>query len=245
MSFSSGMELRSYQLESSRHSHEHAQLVLALKGTLELEIGHCSGIVNHETAAFIPAGEDHCFAGSRDNRFIVVDINTHHPILSKSFYSLNSSTKKLISFTQDYLDQELKDYGTQSLIYNLLITVLGQSNELIIDTQVRKAKNWLDLNFAQAIDLSYLAKHCYLSTSQLQRRFKKVIGCTLAHYWRNKKMEQAKVLLATSAHSIETIAFSLGYEHLSTFTRFFTQQYGHAPSQWRAMQNLSMGHFNP
>lgn len=236
MSFLKAMELRSYQVESSRHSHDYAQLILPIKGCLELEIGPHSGRVNQDTAAFIPSGENHCFAANADNLFVVVDITSiPGALLTNRFCTLNPSSKKLVSFTQAYLEQDKLDYGTQDLMSNLLMKMLGLANDLIIDTSVLKAKNWLDQNYAKTIDINYLAKQCYLSTSQLQRRFKKVMGCTLAHYWRNKKMEQAKLLLSTSPSSIERIAFSLGYEHLSTFTRFFTQQYGQSPSQWRVL----------
>lgn len=234
MSFLNSMELRSYQLESSQHRHDYAQLVLPIKGVLELEIGHHSGMVNQDTAAFIAAGETHCFAGSSNNLFVVVDIKTDAaPLLNMPFCALSPAGKKLISFTKSYLDQGLPDSLIQNLISSLLAKTLAQTNEVVLDKQVLQAKNWLDKNFTQAINLNYLAKQCYLSVSQLQRRFKKAMGCTIAHYWRNKKMEQAKFLLSTSSASIETIAFSLGYDHLSTFTRFFTQQYGQSPSQWR------------
>ncbi|WP_158617477.1 AraC family transcriptional regulator [Legionella sp. km772] len=236
--FFNTMELRSYQIDSLQHSHDYAQLVLPVKGVLDLEIGPHSGMVNQDTAAFIAAGEKHCFSGSNNNLFVVLDINTPVEHLFKSpFCSLSASDRKLISFTQTYLSHSLVDHVTQNIISRLLLKTLAQTNASPIDTPVLKAKNWLDTHFTQPININHLAKQCYLSASQLQRRFKKVMGCTLADYWRNKKMEHAEYLLATSTLSIEHIAFSLGYEHLSTFTRFFTQQYGEPPSKWRLNLN--------
>ena len=61
------------------------------------------------------------------------------------------------------------------------------------------------------------------------------MGYTLGSYWRNKKMEHAKLLLSTTSLSIEIISLSLGYDYLSSFTRLFSKHYLISPSQWREM----------
>ena len=239
MSILNSIDLRSYQSETSQHSHNFAQLVLPIKGILDIEIGSSSGIADQDTAAFITAGQNHCFSGRSDNLFLVVDLKDNYQIHDKLFNSpfceLDLSSKKLISFIQSYLEQGLEDTGTENLISSLLINVLNKNKDGIHDTKVLKAKNWLDHNFSQAIDIKNLAQHCYLSTSQLQRQFKKSMGYTLGSYWRNKKMEHAKLLLSTTSLSIEIISLSLGYDYLSSFTRLFSQHYLISPSQWREM----------
>jgi AraC-like DNA-binding protein len=231
------LELRSYQTESSRHSHDYAQLVLPIRGSLELEIGHHTGIVQTNNAAYIPSGEHHCFSAKDNNLFVVVDLTIPQPNLEQSFplpfYKLDSSSIKLVSFIEDYLTKRQIDYGSHALIYNLLINTLTHSPLAFIDAPVLKAKNWMDKHFAMPINISYLAKQCYLSSSQLQRRFNKIMGCGLAHYWRNRRLEHAKLLLSTTTQTIESIANIVGYEHLSAFSRAFTQYYQLTPSQWR------------
>lgn len=97
-----------------------------------------------------------------------------------------------------------------------------------------QSKNWIDRYFADVIDISKVAKYCHLSVSQLQRRFKYVMGYSLAEYWRSQKLHHAKRLLSFKNSSIEAIAFSVGYENLSAFSRRFMQTFGESPSQWRA-----------
>ena len=96
-----------------------------------------------------------------------------------------------------------------------------------------KAKHWIDLYFADSVDVSRVAKQYYLSVSQLQRRFKQTMGCGMAEYWRMKKLHHAKQWLIQKQGSIEAIAYEVGYENLPAFSRRFSQAFGESPSQWR------------
>ena len=96
-----------------------------------------------------------------------------------------------------------------------------------------KAKHWIDLYFADSVDVSRVAKQYYLSVSQLQRRFKQTMGCGMAEYWRMKKLHHAKQWLIQKQGSIEAIAYEVGYENLPAFSRRFSQVFGESPSQWR------------
>lgn len=231
------IELRSYHIEQCSHSHDYAQLVLPVKGILELEIGNSSGIISSETGAFITSGEQHSFAGSEDNLFVVIDLSEKYfPTTSlPSFLSLNLVTKKFLKFTHYYLINGVNDSFSYSLINNLLFNLLHQPVLSNQDAFVLKARNWIDLQFAEPINIVKLAQQCHLSVSQLQRRFKKNTGYRLAEYWRHKRLDHAKFLLSTSFLTIESIAFAVGYEHVSAFSRSFNNSFGHYPSQWREM----------
>jgi AraC family transcriptional activator of pobA len=47
-------------------------------------------------------------------------------------------------------------------------------------------------------------------------------------------VEKAKELLLGSQASVSEIAYSLGFEHLSHFTRFFKNKTGHTPRNFRS-----------
>lgn len=230
------IDLRSYHTESCSHSHDFAQLVLPLSGSMELEAGHYSGIVDNQVGVFIAPGERHCFAGSPKNLFLVVDvINPNHFFEGhrSHAFALTASVKKLLHFSHHYLAAEEGDFFANSLINQLIVHFATKSFAPELDPIVVKAKNWIDVYFADAIDVSKVAQHCHLSVSQLQRRFKQALGCGMAEYWRFKKLHQAKQLLSSKNHSIEAIAFAVGYENLPAFSRRFSKVFGESPSQWR------------
>ncbi len=230
------MALRSYHTESCSHTHDFAQLVLPVLGSMELEVGHYSGVVNDDIGVYIAPNEQHCFAGSKKNLFLVIDVNTghffdEHP--KSKMLTLTRSTRKFIQFTHDYLTQKERDFFTDALVNQLLFHFTVNSFSSEPDPIVIKAQQWIDIYFCTPVNISSLAKHCHLSVSQLQRRFKRAIGCNLAEYWRMKKLHHAKRLLSQKNCSIEAIAFEVGYENLPAFSRRFSKVFGVSPSQWR------------
>ncbi len=231
------IELRSYHTEQASHHHSHAQLVLPVRGSLELQIGNKADIINAQTGAFVASGEHHSFSGSEDNLFVVVDFNQEDSPISimPSFIAINPVTKQFLQFAHYYLLNGNNDLLSHTLINNLLLNLLSQPILSSLDLSVLKAKNWIDLYFSTPINLDQLSQHCHLSTSQLQRRFKKNTGLGLAEYWRHKKLTHAKFLLSTTSRTISSIALAVGYENLPAFSRRFHTVFGMYPSEWRDM----------
>lgn len=235
--FNNHLELRSYRPESCSHVHDFAQLVLPLSGSMELEINQYSGVIRQDVGVYIAPEERHCFSGGGDNLFLVIDIQDKCSLWNEgiipSLINLSDSAKKLMQFSHHYLTHDERDVFTDALINQLLLQITTKSFVPDGDALVQQAKHWIDVHFAAPVMLTQVAKHCHLSVSQLQRRFKEQMGCALAEYWRMKKLEQAQILLSKSTLSIEEVAFKVGYENLSAFSRRFTKVYGTSPSQWR------------
>ena len=234
------IDLRSYHSENCSHTHEYAQLVLPLLGSMELEVGHYSGVVDENIGVYIAPNEHHCFAGSQHNLFLVIDLMERNYLVQSDLtphaFNVTASTKKLLHFTHHYLTHNERDFVTDSLINQLLCHVTAKSGMSQLDRAVMNAKDWIDRHCAEPVSVERVARHCHLSVSQLQRRFKSNMGCGIAEYWRMKKLHQAKSLLAISTLPIEAIAFDLGYENLSAFSRRFSKVFGEPPSQWRNKQ---------
>lgn len=103
------LQLKSYQRDAKSHCHDFHQLVLPIKGVLNLEIGHDYGQVETRRAALICANESHAFEGKGDNQFIVADI----PI------ALAPTFDRLPTFIQ--FDESLYQY-TQFLSSQLILS---------------------------------------------------------------------------------------------------------------------------
>jgi len=235
--FNNTLSLRSYEREIHSHTHDFAQLVLPITGAMELEIDAQSSIVTRDVGAYIPPNARHCFAGSAHNLFLVADLAEKQNVLNSTHISnvlcLDDNIKKLVQFAHSYLIDNTNDFHTHSLINQLLCNLLLKSSISIADKRIIKAKHWIDIHCLEAIDLSQIAQLCCLSLSQIQRLFKQYMGCSLAEYWRTKKLEKAKILLLNSGYSIETISNKLAYENVSAFSRRFSQTFGESPLVWR------------
>lgn len=203
---------------------------------MELEAGAYSGEVDSDIGVYIAPNEQHCFAGSKDNLFLVIDVNSDHffdKYSRSNTLKLTTNTKNFIQFTHHYLAHNERDFYTDFLVNQLLLHFTAPSFLSEPDPVAIKAKQWIDAHFTAAVELSRVANYCHLSLSQLQRRFKQAMGCSLAEYWRMNQLQLAKKLLVQKNCSIEAIAFEVGYENLSGFSRRFSKVFGTSPSQWR------------
>lgn len=75
-----------------------------------------------------------------------------------------------------------------------------------------------------------LAEANYLSVSQLNRRLNKYLGVSAGLLIRRMRMQQALVFLQEGRDSVGEIAWRVGYDNPSNFTRSFKDYFGEPPS---------------
>ena len=78
-----------------------------------------------------------------------------------------------------------------------------------------------------------MSRVAYLSTFHFNRVFHQITGLPPAKFIAAMRLEEAKRLLLNTNRSITDICFEVGYNSLSTFTRFFTQRVGLGPREFR------------
>ena len=59
-------------------------------------------------------------------------------------------------------------------------------------------------------------------------------GCTFGEILNDIRRELAQRYLAEPSHPIATVAELVGYRTPSSFTRWFTAEFGQSPTTWRA-----------
>jgi AraC-like DNA-binding protein len=87
-----------------------------------------------------------------------------------------------------------------------------------------------------------LARQLRLSPSYLQRLFKHETGLLLGEWLTEQRLLRAAHLLEHSYLSVKEITHTVGYEHVSSFTRAFERRFRHAPTLYR---RLGWGHTVP
>ena len=80
-----------------------------------------------------------------------------------------------------------------------------------------------------------LAIHFNLSQSYLEHLFKQETGICLGHLLQEQRLQRAARLLTESNMSIKEIAYTVGYEHTSSFIRAFERRFESAPRQYRRL----------
>jgi signal transduction histidine kinase/DNA-binding response OmpR family regulator len=78
-----------------------------------------------------------------------------------------------------------------------------------------------------------LAKHLFMSYSQVQRKLNAVIGLSPNQFIRHLRLQKSKELLSTTDETILNISMTCGFSDPSYFGKVFKQEFGLTPQEWR------------
>jgi AraC-like DNA-binding protein len=100
--------------------------------------------------------------------------------------------------------------------------------------RLRLAKDVMDRDWSQPIDLDAVAASAGYSRYHFVRRFREVYGETPGQYLARRRIERARELLASANLTVTEICMLVGFSSLGTFCTRFKQQVGMTPTEFRA-----------
>lgn len=98
-----------------------------------------------------------------------------------------------------------------------------------------RAKELLDGAVFDSITIEDLTKQLFVSKTILTREFKSMYGMSPYHYYLNKKLSQAKLMLHNSAMSVKEISDKLCFADEHYFSGLFKRKVGVSPTDFRRM----------
>jgi len=99
---------------------------------------------------------------------------------------------------------------------------------------LRRARDRMDREYAQPLDVAALARTALMSTAHFSRRFREAYGETPYSYLMTRRIERATALLRRGDMSVTEACFEVGCTSLGSFSARFTQVVGETPSAYRA-----------
>jgi AraC family transcriptional regulator len=99
--------------------------------------------------------------------------------------------------------------------------------------QRRIVTQYVDENLAEPISLATLAELARLSPFHFARAFKQSFGLPPHGYHTNRRIEEAKALLAMPARSVTEIALDVGFSETSSFSAAFRKLTKQTPTEYR------------
>lgn len=99
---------------------------------------------------------------------------------------------------------------------------------------LRKAKDRMDREFGQPLDVPALARSAAMSTGHFSRSFKAAFGEGPHSYLMTRRIERAKALLRRGDMSVTDVCLAVGCTSLGSFSSRFTELVGESPSAYRA-----------
>jgi AraC-like DNA-binding protein len=101
-------------------------------------------------------------------------------------------------------------------------------------TAMRRARDLIDRDFADPLDLDALAREAGYSKFHFARTFALAYGETPRAYLTRRRIERAKTLLRTANLSVTEVCFLVGFASLGSFSALFRRLVGQSPSAYRA-----------
>jgi AraC-like DNA-binding protein len=98
---------------------------------------------------------------------------------------------------------------------------------------LRRARDHIDRNFGQPLDLDELARVARLSRYHFARNFKAAYGETPMRYVTRRRIERAQDLLWAANLTVTEICMSVGFASLGSFSSRFRQLVGESPTAYR------------
>lgn len=135
------------------------------------------------------------------------------------------------SRTENLLEQRLRLRN----YYRKDVSLLSDKDKLpTLDEQfLEKANTYIEQNLLNAkFSIETLASEMNMSRSQLHRKLAAIAGQTTSEFIRNVRLRKAAFLLKNQQGGISEIAFEVGFDNLSYFTRSFKEVYGCTPSEY-------------
>ena len=96
-------------------------------------------------------------------------------------------------------------------------------------SRISKAIDLIRQDYRTALAVADLSKAANMSASSFHEHFKSVTGTTPLQYQKDLRLIEAKQLLAVGAQSVATIAYDVGYESATQFSREYARKYGSSP----------------
>jgi AraC-like DNA-binding protein len=244
------LSLRSYRDTALTHSHGHHQVVLALRGALEMEVSGQGGRAEASSMVAVAPGRPHSFRASGTNRFLVVDWQAG-PRASQQAQRLMSACDRqpflpldhrllpLLRFLENLCADENVESEERAGWARLLLNRLGAGIErrpFVLPRRLGRALAFMESRPSEPLTVTEIAKAAHSSAGHLHALFQGELGRTPMQHLADIRLDHAMKLLRESDLSVATIATAAGYGDQSALTRALRRRRGITPAGYRRSQ---------
>ena len=230
------LELRSYDGENPHHQHDHAQLVLPVRGQMEIDVDGRGGCIDPSLAALVAPGLTHSQLTHTDSRFLVLDCaqttleTVQMERLAQSIYvPISAATRRLIEFAELIGNEQLSMGASQ--LGPLLLSSLSSAprcaspiEQLIGRLRANPGARWSNEDMAQLANMSM---------SQLHQRFRQLFQMSPQAWLTDLRIREAQRWLHGTSLAISEIALRAGFSDQASLTRTMQRVSATTPAAYR------------
>jgi len=230
------LSIRAYKPSVQSHAHDFHQVVVPLRGSIEISLNTFEGAIAVGHCVIIQKNVDHSFKASKQARFLVADLY-ELPDSAKSldcpFATVSGAFKSFCLFADIQLSSQTNEVLEDGMVSVFRQLLTFQDFLPNIDRRISRALEYIDNDISENHTLDKLANVSNLSVSQFKVLFAKYTRKTLGQYLLMLRMEKARALLVNTDMPINIVAESAGYTDQSAFTRRFQSYHGIPPGKYK------------
>ena len=141
--------------------------------------------------------------------------------------------KLAVSISEQFMCDRMRgEYDKQRVPLRLLIGC--------DQPKLTEAVELMEANLEELVNLDDLASLVGVSRRQLERLFKKYLGCVPRRYYLDLRLKKARQLLLQTASSISEIAIACGFVSASHFSKSYREMFGMSPREERQLQRQQL-----
>ncbi len=106
---------------------------------------------------------------------------------------------------------------------------LDVSNPIVVS-----AVELMEKNLEEPLSTREIAANVEISLRELERLFRRWLDVTPGRYYRDLRLQRAKIMLLHSTTSVTEVALNCGFGSVASFSRSYKAKFGHAPSAGRS-----------
>lgn len=231
---SNSLSIRSYSRNKVGHSHPFHQLVLPLRGVINIDINGYIGKVAPSECVVIKKDNVHHFTADTEARFVVADMDElpENLLLSNTLvFSVSPPLIHFLSFVEAQLEYQVNK-ELEHIAYQMFFELIR--NQILckqLSRRIREAVEFIGDHIAEELPIRRLADVSCLSPTQFKKLFKEQVGFTATQYIIKFRMEKSHALLIHTDYPLQVVAEQVGYTDFTAFSRRFSQYFGLSPSK--------------
>ncbi len=182
------------------------------------------------------------------------DVNGVHPYYAKFKFSLDpfERIQDLIGYEEDGFFASLH---RESITYYLLNAALQSflllktekekiaDVDLVLVNKIIEISQFIEDNLSEFSSISKISKRFDISIKKMQQGFQSYYHCSVNDFIQRKRLEIAKKLLDQEDFNISEIAFQVGLNSKSYFSKLFKDRYGVSPMDYRKTRIKTIRHY--
>lgn len=150
------------------------------------------------------------------------------PILSYQNNNITSASYEME--TQNILN---RIWQILYLYWDTIPRIPFEKNKQMLQIRMQKMLQYIHTHYTSMITLEDIAKSANISKSETSRCFQSYLQISPIEYVLHYRIDQAKLLLQQSAHTVVEITDMCGFQSASYFGKVFHREVGMTPLQYR------------